>query len=745
MLRALVGIAAIMALAAPANAQAPAKRDGAPAKKAEPKPAPQAKPQPTPEPTPEPVPAPASDDTPSAKLPEMVVTPTRRAADPLDVPASVRALTQEDAIDRRGARTVPEALGQLPGAGVQKTAQGQGTVFLRGLTGFRNLMLLDGLRLNNSIMRDGPNEYLALIDPYALERLEVVDGPGSVLYGSDAIGGSINLLTRRPQRGDEPGWSRRLAWRYDSADQSHTVRAETSAWSGPFAIRAGATWRDFDELQGGRHVGEQPKTAFQSLSGDAAIEWECSDTVTLRATMQHLDLDDVWRTHTTIFGISWHGTTVGTELARVLNYERTVGAVHLEASEAGEWLTDVRVSATGSRLFEEQDRTRAGGKRDVRFIRVNTGGLAAQAATPLPALGKGARLLYGLDWYHDDVDSGRQDFTNGVPGAAQIQGSVADDARYDLLGAFLQWEQPLTAWLEITAGLRFTWAGVYAGAVEDPVTSSEISLNDTFTNLSAAAQLQLKPGEGWRVYTGLGQSFRAPNLSDLTRLDEARSGELEIPSPGLDPEHYITWELGTKFREAGLEVEALYFYTWISDQIVRTPTGTTSGSSLVVTKRNVGDGYVQGASGSLGYRIPDGPLTGWRATLGAGWQEGAVDTFPTSAPVSEREPLSKMPPAHATLRLGYEAEDEQWWVEAEATAVRAQKRLSTADQRDTQRIPPGGTPGYAVFALRGGVQAMKGLKINVALENLGDRDYRHHGSGVNEPGFHAVLSFVWDF
>jgi len=81
----------------------------------------------------------------------------------------------------------------------------------------------------------------------------------------------------------------------------------------------------------------------------------------------------------------------------------------------------------------------------------------------------------------------------------------------------------------------------------------------------------------------------------------------------------------------------------------------------------------------------------------------------------------------------------------EARFARAQERLSPGDVRDTQRIPPGGTPGWATFALRGGVRVAERLTVDVGLENLGNRDYRHHGSGVNEPGAQAVLSVGWGF
>ena len=305
-----------------------------------------------------------ADDTPVTRLPEVVVTPTRTARDPFDTAAAVRALDADVALEKRGARTIAEALGQLPGVGVQKTAQGQGTVFLRGLTGYHTLLLFDGVRLNNSIFRSGPNEYLALVDPYQLDRMEIVDGPGSVLYGSDAVGGSVNLITRRIEQGEKAGWRRRLLWRFDSADQSNTVRAEFEAWdSQGLGVRVGGTWRDFDTLEGGRHVGTQPRTDFDALGADAAIEYAFDKNVMLRATVFHSDLDDVWRTHKTVFGVSWHGTTVGNELARVLDYERTHAAAHLDVAELG-WLREVRVSLVGGRHVEIQDRTKASGGVD---------------------------------------------------------------------------------------------------------------------------------------------------------------------------------------------------------------------------------------------------------------------------------------------------------------------------------------------------------------------------------------------
>jgi len=86
----------------------------------------------------------------------------------------------------------------VPGVMVQKTGHGQGSPYIRGFTGFRTLLMIDGIRLNNAVFRDGPNQYWNTVDPFSIERLEVVKGPSSVLYGSDAIGGTVNVITRGP-------------------------------------------------------------------------------------------------------------------------------------------------------------------------------------------------------------------------------------------------------------------------------------------------------------------------------------------------------------------------------------------------------------------------------------------------------------------------------------------------------------------------------------------------------------------
>lgn len=167
-------------------------------------------------------------------LDSMLITATRLEEENFHIPYACDSIDAEALTTRKAFRTLPEALKEVPGVMVQQTGHGQGSPYIRGFTGYRTLLLIDGIRLNNSVFRDGPNQYWNTIDTLTIERLEVVKGPGSVLYGSDAIGGTVNARTRTrlpedPSTG-APGltWERRGYWRYASAEQSHVVRAEVT-------------------------------------------------------------------------------------------------------------------------------------------------------------------------------------------------------------------------------------------------------------------------------------------------------------------------------------------------------------------------------------------------------------------------------------------------------------------------------------------------------------------------------------
>jgi len=674
-------------------------------------------------------------------LQDVVITATRTEKQTFDVPETVEVLDAEDLQTRQLARTVPEALREVPGVLVQKTSHGQGSPYIRGFTGFRTLFLIDGIRLNNAVFRDGPNQYWNTVDPLTIQRLEVVKGTGSVLYGSDAIGGTVNALTRTfDPTGIERGWQGRVYYRYASAEDAHVARGEIGAApGGAVRIFAGVSWKDFGDVRGGRELGLQPKTGYDELDGDVKIEYLFDNDARLVFAHEQVEQDDAWRTHKTIYARSWEGTEVGNEKRRSLDQTRRLTYLQYRGHDLAPAVDGLTASLSWHTQEEEQFRIKADDRSDRQGFDVDTLGAWLQIETASPV----GLWTYGAEWYRDDVSSFLKKYAaDGRLSSVAIQGPVADDATYDLAGLFVQDDVALTDGVDLIVGGRYTYARAEADRFLDPVSGEAASLSRSWDTVVGSARLlwAVDQADHWHLFAGLSQEFRAPNLSDLTSSVEARSDEQEIPATDLDPEHFLSGEVGVKVRFDRAAFEVSYFYTAIDGMIIRAPTGRVTDDGLrEVTKLNSGDGFVHGieVGGSLG--LP-GDLTAFGTFA---WLEGEVDTFVTSDSPSVRAPISRLMPPTATAGLRWEPEAKAGWLEGLVTVAGEADRLSPSDRSDTQRIPPGGTPGYVVATIRGGLEIRDGLTLSAAVENITDEDYRVHGSGQNEPGTNFVIGLDW--
>ncbi len=676
----------------------------------------------------------------------IVITATRTATDPFDLAYAVDSIAAQDIL-RRAYRTTPQVLRDTPGVMVQETAHGHGSPYIRGFTSFRTLMMVDGVRLNHSAFRPGPNQYWNTVDPLSLERVEVVKGPSSVLYGSDAIGGTVSVWTAGPTFAPPATeglfTAGRLWTRYASAEDSVQGRGEISVahdWhdGARTGLLVGGSAKAFGDLEGGRGNGTQPETGYDETDLDIKLEHWFDEDARLVVYHQRVAQNDVPRTHRTIHAIPWRGLSQGSDLRRNFDQRRELSYVQYHHDGGGGAIDTLRANLSWHRHREVRDRIRGNGNQEFQGFEVGTLGAWLQ----MEATNATGHWTVGVEYYRDHVDSFFRRAGTPQPGD-EIQGPVADDATYDLLGVYIQDRIEAGDRVELILGGRFNFAAANADSVRAPTTSTRISIDDDWSAFvgSARALWRALP-EHVNVYAGVSQGFRAPNLSDLTRFDSARSNEFEIPALGLQPEDYLTYEVGTKVETEAIALETAYFYTDIEDQILRFPTGNTSTAGEVeVTKGNVGDGHVYGIE--LGFACEVAPAT----TLfgNATYMEGRITNFENSSSTLAETYLTRLMPFTAQLGLRWEDERGRFW--AEGVVVRAEDadRLSFNDEGDTSRIPPGGTPSYTVAHLRSGWNVSDRSRLHVLLENITDVDYRIHGSGLNRPGRNLVLSFETSF
>ncbi len=684
-------------------------------------------------------PAPQDTDPPTADLGTTVVTPTLTATDPLETPYTTHTVSRED-FDQQGFRTLPQALRNIPGVLVQETALGHGSPYIRGFTSFRNLMLVDGIRLNNSVFRPGPNQYWNTIDPFSIESLEVVKGPSSVLYGSDAIGGTVNAITRNPfGHGATGNVAGELRYRWADAANYDQARLDLSATYGQDGgVLIGLTSKSFGDVHGGSEVGTQPGTGYDELGGDFKLEHFVDGDTRIVLAHQVVDQEDVPRTHKTVDGIDWNGLSSGSDLQRDLDQRRELTYFQMNQVGLDGFADEITTSLSWHNQTEERDRIKSSGAQEWQGIDVGTLGLF----THLHKDTESGRWTWGAEYYRDSVDSFKRK-ASGNSAADDIQGPVADDATYETMGVFVQDSIEVSPKLDMVVGARWNYAAADANSVRDPVTSTKIAIDDSWNALVGSARFlyELTPNTT-NLFGGISQGFRAPNLSDLTRFDSARSNEFEIPAPDLDPEYYTSFELGIKNESDAWSSQVALFHTLIRDQILRFPTGNTNGSGETeVTKDNVGDGSVEGIEVGLAYQIDPS----WTAFANATYMHGKKSTFPTSAPVLEDEYLDRLMPFTAQLGLRWNDPSRNLW--AEAIAVHADKadRLSTRDAGDGSRIPDGGTPAYTTLDMRMGWQVKAATTLHVGLENITDEDYRVHGSGLNRPGRNLTVGLAFSF
>jgi len=636
-------------------------------------------------------------------------------------------------------KTFADLFADTPGVLLQATAPGWASPFIRGFTGFRNLLLVDGIRVNHSAFRDGANQYWNTLDPYLMDRVELAEGAGSVLYGSDAVGGTAQAFTPDPPLTlTGVAYAGRLTLGYRSASDAWMGRLEGTVSAPRTAWAAGFSLLDAGDVRAGGATGRQPHTGYGAYAFDLKLRQILSEDRELVIAWQRYLLDDVWRTHRTVYGRSWKGTTVGDERRRVTDNGRDLAYIQYRDSVPTAAYDSWRGTLAFQRHTEDEYTVKKNGAGTKQGFDLTTLALLAEFAK----LNRWGGLVYGFDLYVDTVDSSRRDYdAAGALASVGIQGPIADDARYATLGLYAEQTVALHPRADLILGARGTLIRADADRYQDPATKQAASFEQSWRDLTASARavLWLDEARTTSCYGSLARAFRAPNLSDLTRFDTARSGEIETPQPDLEPEQFYTAEIGFKLRQRETSLQAAWFYTTIRDLIVRYPTGNLVAGKAEVAKKNASSGSVHGFAVDLRRQL----IESLSLRLSLAWAEGFADAFDVSS-TGVREPIRALPlTGEGALR--WTGRDRKWWVETALKAVAREDRLSSADIRDTQRVPPGGTPGYAAAALRCGWNPSDRVRLCAALENAFDKDHRIHGSGSNEPGRSLNLSATLSF
>jgi len=644
---------------------------------------------------------------PHQQMEEVVVTATRSETSLSQLPYAAQVLTRRD-MRRQPSRTLPEALAGMSGVFIQKTNHAAGSPFVRGLTGNQTLLVVDGIRLNNSIFRYGPNQYLTLVDPEWADRIEVVKGTGSVQYGTDAMTGVVHILTRTPVFGDRPAWRARLGTRLASSGIEAGLRPEVEYSGKRVALLAGASFRRFGDLPGGDTTGFQRPSGYGERSFDAKLRADLGRGWTATAAFQYLQQSDVPVYHRYVL----EGFAVNTSdpIGRGFGYVRT------EKSFDGRIPLRLSLFAAWQRMAEDRQ-SRRGGSKVLRTESDRARTLSAGAEMAL-TFSKRWRSTTGVEAYADRVSSTRVDRDLEFDLPTTLRGLYPDGARYLQASAYSLHHLRFGR-LSVEAGGRYS---LYRARIVDR-TLGEVEVRPDALVFQAGADYRVARRS--HLFVHASEGFRAPNIDDMGTLGIV-DFRYERPAYDLGPERSLNTEVG--FRHAGtrFSAQASLFRTTLRDLITRIRTAEVVSGYDVYVKRNVDRGFIEGFEVQADWRV------------GGGWRVSGNATRLYGHSVTRDEPLRRIPPFTARLALEYARGG--WRAGVMHDHAGAQRRLEAGDRSDN-RIPKGGTPGFDIVHAHLS-RDLGRVSLRMHFVNLLNADYRTHGSGINGQGRSVLLSAV---
>lgn len=759
---------------------------------------------------------------------QVVVTPSRGGAEWVSrVPESVTVTTRE-MLDRRPYTLLGQALREQPGVMVQQTTTAQVSPVIRGFTGQSNLYLVDGVRLNNASWRSGPSQYFAWIDGDAADSLEVVRGSGALQYGSDGLGGAIQVMPRRPvlrAPGSGSAWGATLDASAASADAMGSTRLSArlesefiSVSGGVGATRVGdlrvggagdsrAAVTRFLGIPASPPDGRLRDTGYGMTSGHANVVARVGQTGVLLGTYLTQSQRDVTRYDRTDGGDGLYrsGFTPQRLDLAMLKFEDAPGAF------IDRWSATVSLNRQADGRFEQ---ARPSTRRDEQDSVTTAWGYQAQASRFWAGR---HQLMAGGEIYDETISATRRLIEpSGV--ASRARPDIPDGTTYLTTGVFVQ--QVTELWrnrLWLRGGLRYsqfkfaTTADPVLGVTADRVTANAVTFQ-------GGAVLALTPFLNATVNVSRG--FRAGNAADLGGIGLTGGGGFEI-SPdrarelgalvgsnegatavstgqrvgALEPEIADTFEVGFKAHGRRLSASVSVFDVELRDTIQRRTlivpdsiVGADIAGFMVVRQDGPGRVFVAEDSRPIVTRVNldrarivgvDAEAT---AVLAGGWMTSAHFSL-ANGRVRGGDYLRRMPPPMGGLSLGWLPSRGRMWAEAVVSFARPQTRFNAGDITDARigarrtaaqiasyfngtatdlglvsggrllstgeslagvqaRVLAGqassplftASPGFVTLGVRAGWTLTPNIGVTVIGENLLDRNYRVHGSGVDGPG-----------
>lgn len=661
------------------------------------------------------------------------------------------------------AQTTADLLSNTAGVFVQRSQMGGGSPVLRGFEASRILLVIDGVRMNNLIYRSGHLQNVITTDNNSLERVEILFGPGSTMYGSDALGGVIHLYTRNPvfsASNDSLHTQVNAFTRFGSANLEKTGHLDFNIGGKGLASFTSFTFSDYGDLKGGSNAnpfytapyGERPfyvdringrdtlirnkdryrqvQSAYTQYDLMQKISFRRNERLAHTFNLQLSNSSDVPRYDR----LTDPDTTVGLRFAEWYYGPQTrfMGAYHMLLKRPSAYFGQIKATASYQWVEESRYSRRFGNDvRTERTEQVNVAGLTVD----FQHLEEKHRMNLGVDVQLNGMRSTAQN-RNIVTGAlTPVDTRYPDgDNTMSTFSLYLNESWTLSPGLTLTDGFRVGYSSLRSEFRDTSFFSfpfRQVAQNNFI--YSGSIGLVHVPSDDLKLSALFSTGFRVPNVDDLAKVFQSGAGTIVVPNENIDPEQTLTGELGiTKVYNGRSSWENTLFYTRFFDAIVvgdfkyqgRDSILYDGQLSKVVAAQNTGEAYVYGFTSSYRAKL----LEDFWINLQASYTYGRIKTD------SSDTPLDHIPPFVMRLGLNYShgAFRSDFFV-----LYNGWKRLQDFNlngEDNLQYATTEGMPAWMTLNWRVSCKLPKNLTIEAGIDNLLDTQYRVFSSGINGPG-----------
>ncbi|MCK0133131.1 TonB-dependent receptor [Arenibacter sp. S6351L] len=707
------------------------------------------------------------------QLDEVVMSISKWEQQKKDIPQKI-SLMNAKTIEFTASQTSADLLQNSGKVFVQKSQLGGGSPMIRGFATNRLLLSVDGVRMNNAIFRGGNIQNVISIDPFTIKSTEVIFGPGSVIYGSDAIGGVMNFYTNNPQfsKTDSLQFSGKSNYRYSSANNENTFHVDFNLGKREWAFLSSLTYNNFGDLKMGSHgpssylrnnyvvtengqdeLRENENAKKQVPSGYDQINimqkvlfrpnsnWNINLSAYYSETSDYSRYDRLIRPSKDGLGLRSAEWFYGPQ-------KWFMGNLQFYKNGKGKFYDGLKIT-TAYQNFGESRNDRNYGDVIRYRTKENVDAISANVDFENKRIGN-LRLYYGGEYIFNKIGSTGNEFNIETMATSPSASRYPDNSTWQTLAGYISGELKAKPNFTFLSGLRYSH--VWIDAIFDQ-TFYSFPFNDADLStgaLTGSLGFSWFPKADLQVTFNGSTGFRAPNIDDVGKIFDSEPGSVVVPNPDLEPEYAYNLEVGIQknFNDRWM-LKGASFYTYLVDALVRRDFQFNGNSEIVYNGelhnvqaiQNAAKAYVYGFEFGLDAFLTESLSVNANLTLTEGIEEeqDGTDT-----------PGRHVAPTFGDFHIVWKNQKLKTDLFANFNGEISYSDMSMSEKTkdyiyavDADGNPY--SPSWYTLNFRSQYQFSNAFKFTANLENITDQRYRSYSSGIVAPGINLILGVGYTF